>query len=90
MSARELTFGLRSWRRSSRWHGRRPSAPRLWYCSIIHGSCLDLFAPGNARVSTSNAGDTASQSMNGTPMAAPHAAGSAALLPPATRRGRTP
>ncbi|GAA5217574.1 S8 family peptidase [Streptomyces thinghirensis] len=45
-----------------------------------YGSCLDLFAPGNAIVSTSNAGDTASQPMSGTSMAAPHAAGAAALL----------
>ncbi|MDG9701567.1 S8 family peptidase [Streptomyces sp. DH37] len=45
-----------------------------------YGSCLDLFAPGDSIASTSNAGDTASQSMSGTSMAAPHVAGAAALL----------
>ncbi|MFD4994774.1 S8 family peptidase [Streptomyces buecherae] len=45
-----------------------------------YGSCLDIFAPGDSIVSTSNSGDTASQSMSGTSMAAPHTAGAAALL----------
>ncbi|WP_256103528.1 S8 family peptidase [Streptomyces sp. ODS05-4] len=45
-----------------------------------YGSCLDIFAPGNAIVSTSNSGDTATQSMSGTSMAAPHVAGAAALI----------
>ncbi|MBB5936446.1 S8 family peptidase [Streptomyces zagrosensis] len=45
-----------------------------------YGSCLDIFAPGDSIVSTSNSGDTASQSMSGTSMAAPHVAGAAALL----------
>ncbi|MFF5788006.1 S8 family peptidase [Streptomyces sp. NPDC012693] len=45
-----------------------------------YGSCLDIFAPGDSIISTSNAGDTASQSMSGTSMAAPHVAGAAALL----------
>ncbi|MBH5338699.1 S8 family peptidase [Streptomyces pactum] len=45
-----------------------------------YGSCLDIFAPGDSIVSTSNSGDTASQSMSGTSMAAPHTAGVAAQL----------
>ncbi|MET9540564.1 S8 family peptidase [Streptomyces sp. NPDC006553] len=45
-----------------------------------YGSCLDIFAPGDSIVSTSNSGDTGSQTMSGTSMAAPHVAGAAALL----------
>ncbi|KUL53015.1 S8 family peptidase [Streptomyces sp. NRRL S-1521] len=45
-----------------------------------YGSCLDIFAPGDSIVSTSNSGDSASQSMSGTSMAAPHVAGAAALV----------
>uniref|UniRef100_UPI000EF7994A S8 family serine peptidase n=1 Tax=Streptomyces sp. S1 TaxID=718288 RepID=UPI000EF7994A len=45
-----------------------------------YGSCLDIFAPGDSIVSTSNSGDTASRSDSGTSMAAPHVAGAAALL----------
>ncbi|MFH9727852.1 S8 family peptidase [Streptomyces sp. NPDC017254] len=45
-----------------------------------YGTCLDIFAPGDSIVSTSNSGDTASQSMSGTSMASPHVAGAAALL----------
>lgn len=45
-----------------------------------YGSCLDIFAPGDSIVSASNSGDTASQSMSGTSMAAPHTAGAAAQL----------
>ncbi|MEU6482480.1 S8 family peptidase [Streptomyces sp. NPDC046887] len=45
-----------------------------------YGSCLDIFAPGDSIVSTSNSGDTNSQSMSGTSMASPHVAGAAALI----------
>ncbi|WP_435972148.1 S8 family serine peptidase [Streptomyces sp. Qhu_M48] len=45
-----------------------------------YGTCLDIFAPGDSIVSTSNSGDSGSQSMSGTSMAAPHVAGAAALL----------
>ena len=43
------------------------------------GACVDLVAPGNGVVSLSNADDFSTRSMNGTSMAAPHAAGVAAL-----------
>lgn len=43
------------------------------------GPCLDLFAPGNGIVSLSNADDSSFRSMNGTSMASPHVAGTAAL-----------
>ncbi|MEV4946990.1 S8 family peptidase [Streptomyces sp. NPDC053755] len=45
-----------------------------------HGSCLDIFAPGDSIVSTSHSGDTASRSDSGTSMASPHVAGAAALI----------
>ncbi|MGV9451527.1 S8 family peptidase [Streptomyces sp. NPDC003635] len=44
-----------------------------------HGSSLDLFAPGVAITSSSYAGDSAKATYSGTSMAAPHAAGAAAL-----------
>ena len=43
------------------------------------GSALDLFAPGVSITSASYAGDTAKATYSGTSMAAPHAAGAAAL-----------
>ncbi|MEU5379321.1 S8 family peptidase [Streptomyces sp. NPDC005968] len=43
------------------------------------GSGLDLFAPGVAITSDSSASDTATAALSGTSMAAPHAAGAAAL-----------
>jgi subtilisin family serine protease len=43
------------------------------------GSCVDLFAPGENVTSDFNASDTATRAYNGTSMAAPHVAGTAAL-----------
>ncbi len=44
------------------------------------GSCVALWAPGTGIVSASRTSATATVAMNGTSMAAPHAAGAAALL----------
>lgn len=44
-----------------------------------YGACIDLFAPGNLIVSTWSSSDTATNNLSGSSMAAPMAAGAAAL-----------
>ena len=43
------------------------------------GTCLDLFAPGNAITSSWNTSDTATNTISGTSMATPHVTGAIAL-----------
>jgi hypothetical protein len=51
---------------------------RSWFSN--YGSCVDLFAPGSSVTSTWSTGDTATNTISGTSMAAPHASGVAALF----------
>jgi subtilisin family serine protease len=44
------------------------------------GPCVDVFAPGSAITSASNADDTGSRTLDGTSTAAPHVTGAAALI----------
>ncbi|NBE53899.1 S8 family peptidase [Streptomyces boluensis] len=44
-----------------------------------YGSVLDIFAPGSSITSSWNTGDSATNTISGTSMAAPHVAGAAAL-----------
>lgn len=63
------------------------SDARSWFSN--RGACLDIFAPGSAITSAWIPGNTASNTIDGTSMAAPHVAG-AAVLHLADNPGATP
>ena len=54
-----------------------PLDARAWFSNF--GSCVDLFAPGDSIVGAGLSSSTARQTMSGTSMASPHAAGAAAI-----------
>jgi subtilisin family serine protease len=58
--------------------GTTPADARM--SSANYGTCLDLFAPGQGITSTWHTSDTATTTISGSPMAAAHVAGCAAIV----------